>query len=50
MELKQLNGRGVMEPINGNNMSREENKASLQYLMFLKQKLSINIKGRKGRI
>ena len=46
VELKQLNDRSVMEPIYANKISREENRASFKYLMFLKQKTSGKIIGR----
>ena len=45
-ELQQLDTRKVMEPIDGNEMTREEKRVCLQYLMFLKQKRSGRIKGR----
>ena len=45
-ELQQLETRKVMEPIAGNEMTREEKMVCLQYLMFLKQKRSGKIKGR----
>ena len=35
-ELHQLHERMVIEPINGDNLSRNEKRAALQYLMFLK--------------
>ena len=45
VELKQLHDRMVMETLHANNLSSEEKKAALQYLMFLKQKNSGVIKG-----
>ena len=45
-ELQQLESRKVMEPIDGTEMTWEENRVCLQYLMFLKQKRSGRIKGR----
>ena len=45
-ELQQLETRKVMEPIDGNEMTREEKRVCLQYLMFLKQKRSGRIKER----
>eukprot|EP00957_Ditylum_brightwellii_P102200 7790610-Ditylum_brightwellii.AAC.1 len=45
-ELKQLHDRLVMDPKQPEQMSREEKKAALQYLMFLKQKRCGTIKGR----
>ena len=33
-ELKQLHDRMVMEPISANELSKEEKKSSLEYLMF----------------
>ena len=37
-ELQQLETRKVMEPTDGNEITREEKMLCLQYLMFLKQK------------
>ena len=45
-ELKQLHDRKVMIPKTGSSMSREEKRASLRYLMFLKKKRCGRIKGR----
>ena len=45
-ELQKLETRKVMEPIDGNEMTRVEKRVCLQYLMFLKQKISGSIKGR----
>ena len=45
-ELQQLDTRKVMEPIDGNEMKREEKGVCLQYLMFLKQKGTGRITGR----
>ena len=44
--LKQLHDKHVMEPLHGNQLTRKEKSAALQYLMFLKQKRSGKIKGR----
>jgi hypothetical protein len=45
-ELKQLHDRQVIEPKGPSKLSREEKKAALQYLMFLKKKRNGTIKGR----
>lgn len=45
-ELQQLHDRKVLEPMDASQMSREEKRASLQYLMFLKKKRNGVIKGR----
>ena len=45
-KLQQFETRKVMEPIDGNEMTREEKRVCLQYRMFLKQKRSGRIKGR----
>jgi Reverse transcriptase (RNA-dependent DNA polymerase)/Zinc knuckle len=45
-ELQQLHDRKVLEPKDAMTMSREEKKASLEYLMFLKKKRNGTIKGR----
>ena len=45
-ELKQLHDRMVIEPQHHKEMSKDEKKSSLQYLMFLKKKRSGIIKGR----
>ena len=45
-ELQQLHDRMVMDPTNPTEMSAEEKKAALQYLMFLKRKRCGRIKGR----
>ena len=37
-ELQQLETRKVMEPIDGNEMTREEKRVCLQYLIFLSEK------------
>ena len=37
-EMKQLHDRGVIQPKLANMLTREEKRASLQYLMFLKKK------------
>ena len=45
-ELRQLVYRNVMRGVKRSDMSREETKSALQYLMFLKEKRSGKIKGR----
>eukprot|EP00957_Ditylum_brightwellii_P046568 3533435-Ditylum_brightwellii.AAC.1 len=45
-ELKQLHKHLVIKPQDPKQMSKEEKKAALQYLMFLKQKRCEKIKGR----
>jgi hypothetical protein len=40
VELQQLHDRNVLEPQNASQMTREEKRASLNYLMFLKKKRS----------
>jgi hypothetical protein len=45
-ELQQLHDRKVLEPVSVGNMTKEERRASLQYLMFLKKKRNGTIKGR----
>jgi hypothetical protein len=45
-ELKQLDTRDVFTPVFVNEMSPDEKRESLPYLMFLKQKRSGHIKGR----
>ena len=45
-ELRQLVYRNVMRGVNQSDISREETKCALQYLMFLKEKRSGKIKGR----
>jgi hypothetical protein len=45
-ELQQLHDRGVLEPKEPTELSREEKRAALQYLMFLKKKRCRRIKGR----
>ena len=45
-ELKQLHDRGVLKPTDGTTLSPEERKASLPYLMFVKQKRCGKIKAR----
>eukprot|EP00957_Ditylum_brightwellii_P001556 121820-Ditylum_brightwellii.AAC.1 len=45
-ELKQLHDRVVMDPKNPDEMTKDEKKAALQYLMFLKRKRCGKIKGR----
>jgi hypothetical protein len=44
-ELKQLHDCKVLEPTSATTMSREDKKAALQYLMFLKKKRTGTIKG-----
>ena len=45
-ELEQLVDRKVMHPVDGKKLSREQKRAALRYLMFLKEKRSGEIKGR----
>jgi hypothetical protein len=45
-ELKQLHDRKVLEPKKATAMTREDKRAALQYLMFLKKKRCGRIKGR----
>ena len=45
-EMKQLDTMDVMEPVSWESLSREQKKASLEYLMFLKKKRCGKIKGR----
>ena len=45
-ELKQLHDRNVLEPRPANELTREEKRAALHYLMFLKKKRNGRIKGR----
>ena len=45
-ELNQLHERKVMRPKDSSKLSRDEKRAALQYLMFLKQKRCGKIKGR----
>jgi hypothetical protein len=45
-ELQQLHDRGVVEPKGAGDLSCEEKKAALQYLMFIKKKRNGTIKGR----
>jgi Reverse transcriptase (RNA-dependent DNA polymerase) len=45
-ELRQLHDRKVLEPIQPNELTREEKRAALHYLMFLKKKRCGRIKGR----
>ena len=44
-EMQQLHQRKVCEPCKATNLSANQHKASLGYLMFLKQKCSGHIKG-----
>ena len=46
VKLKQLHERDVMQPIHAAELSKEQNKANLKYLMFLKNKRWGRIKGR----
>jgi hypothetical protein len=46
VELQQLHDRKVLEPQSADTMTREEKRAALNYLMFLKKKRSGRIKGR----
>lgn len=45
-ELKQLHVRKVIAPVKGDKLSREERRAALAYLMFLKKKRCGTVKGR----
>jgi Reverse transcriptase (RNA-dependent DNA polymerase)/Zinc knuckle len=45
-ELQQLHDRKVIRPVQASSLSYEEKKASLAYLMFLKEKRTGQIKGR----
>jgi hypothetical protein len=45
-ELSQLHDRSVLDPKDAKTLSREEKKAALEYLMFLKKKRCGKIKGR----
>jgi hypothetical protein len=45
-ELQQLHDRKVLEPQSAKKMTRDEKRAALNYLMFLKKKRSGRIKGR----
>ena len=45
-EMKQLDVRDVMEPVQWESLTKEQKKASLEYLMFLKRKRCGRIKGR----
>ena len=45
-ELQQLHDRKVLEPKDADNLTQEEKKAALHYLMFLKKKRCGPIKGR----
>jgi hypothetical protein len=46
VELQQLYDRSVMDPINKYDLTAEERKGALRYLMFLKEKRCGTIKGR----
>jgi hypothetical protein len=45
-ELKQLHDRAVVKPRHASELTAEQRKASLQYLMFLKEKRNGTVKGR----
>jgi hypothetical protein len=45
-ELRQLHNRDVIAPVKHNNLSENDRKNALPYLMFLKQKQTGQIKGR----
>ena len=45
-ELKHINASVSTDPKNSEEMSHAENKAALQYLIFMKQKGGVKIKGR----
>jgi hypothetical protein len=45
-ELRQLHDRDVIAPVKCNNLSENDRKNALPYLMFLKQKRTGQIKGR----
>ena len=45
-EIKQIHERNIMNPIDFKQLSVEEKKATLPYLMFLKEKCNGSIKGR----
>jgi hypothetical protein len=45
-KLSQLHNRSVLDPKDAKTLSREEKKAALEYLMFLKKKRCRKIKGR----
>jgi len=45
-ELKQLHNKTAVKPVKASGLSRQQKKAALQYLMFLKQKKCGKIKGR----
>jgi hypothetical protein len=46
-ELQQLHDRKVLQPTMANELTREEKRAALHYLMFLKKKRSGQIEGRE---
>jgi hypothetical protein len=46
VEMKQLHDRAVIKPVDAKSLSPAEKRASLQYLMFLKEKRCGMIKGR----
>ena len=45
-EMQQVHDRGVIVPVHGKHLTREEKLAALRYLMFLKRKRCGRIKGR----
>ena len=45
-ELQQLHDRNVLEPTSANELTREQKRGALNYLMFLKKKRNGRIKGR----
>ena len=46
-DIKQLHNRMLINPKNTHDMSKDHKKRALQYLIFLKQKRCINMKGRR---
>ena len=45
-ELQQFHYREAMKPMHAHKLTPEQKRASLQYLMFLKKKRDVTIKGR----
>jgi uncharacterized protein YeaC (DUF1315 family) len=45
-EMRQLDYRNVIKPMDGKNLTSEQNRRALQYLMYLKQKRCRRIKAR----
>ena len=45
-EMRQLHDRGVMMPVHRKNLTPDQRKEALSYLMFLKRKRCGNVKGR----